>query len=105
MLNFFKLEENIELILDFVLDPLVNLPTKIWVKTYPRIKRDQPLRDMRAFKLKVNPIFELEPRMINAIMMRSYKLIHILTERRNLRVVFNAYPEFFELACNSFLLK
>ncbi|EAR91740.2 hypothetical protein TTHERM_00805860 (macronuclear) [Tetrahymena thermophila SB210] len=98
MLNFFKLEENIELILDFIIDPLVNLPTKIWAKTYPRIKRDQPLRDMRGFKHGINRILELDPVTINAIMMRSYKLIHILSERKNLRVVCNAYPDFFEFA-------
>jgi len=95
MIDFFKLDDNVELILNFIMEPLLNRPSVLWVRNYPRLNKDTPCRDIKAYKLGHNAILDQEVPVINAIMMRSYKLLTILSERRNLRVVCNACPTFF----------
>lgn len=75
------------------------MPTKVWERKYPRISKDPICRDPRAYKQKINPIVELSQSESNARTMRSYKAMMILIERRNLRVVCNAFPTFLETSC------
>ena len=73
-MQFFKVEENIEIILNFILDPGLYPPSSIWVERFPELRSAKPNFDPKIYKQgSSSPSCEYE--VLCSIAFRSYRLV------------------------------
>ncbi len=91
MKTFFRKEENIDIILNFIFDAKLHQIGSIWLKNFPSLRDDTPLKDSKAYKSNFQPYLENEkPENINAYTFRSYRLLQIIKDRKNFRFIHNS---------------
>lgn len=96
MMNYFRKEENLILMLDFIFNPFSVPIMEIWVKKYPEIshfdKEKHINPEMRENLKTLNDPFFLK--YYNHFYFRSYRTMVALTLIANYRFVFNSAPGF-----------
>ncbi|EAR85189.2 hypothetical protein TTHERM_00486400 (macronuclear) [Tetrahymena thermophila SB210] len=97
MMNFFKQEQNVRLFLNFVFYPENAEPQNFWTNLYPQLKKlNKNAKNIKFYKINSHQkILELKDEMFNIQNFRSYKIIQILKQRQNMRIILNCFPQFF----------
>ena len=93
MMQFFKGEENIHLILAFIFDPNMYNPTYLWAEKHPEIATTTPNTNKNFYKQGVSPPSD-DPSKLNAMTMRSHKLTEVLSDSRNFRNIYFSNVEY-----------
>ncbi|KAL4444786.1 hypothetical protein ABPG74_015994 [Tetrahymena malaccensis] len=100
MMNFFKQEQNVRLFLNFVFYPENAEPQNFWTNLYPSLKKlNKNAKNINFYKINSHQkILEFKDEIFNIQNFRSYKIIQILKQRQNMRIILNCFPQFFTVA-------
>ncbi|KAL4493619.1 hypothetical protein ABPG72_004112 [Tetrahymena utriculariae] len=101
MMNFFKQEQNVRLFLNFVFYPENAEPQNFWTNLYPFLKKlNKNAKHINYYKINSHQkILEFKDEIFNIQNFRSYKIVQILKQRQNMRIILNCFPQFFTVAC------
>jgi hypothetical protein len=100
-MQFFKNEDNIEIALAFICDPCLYPPTSNWMKYYPDLKTDKPNMNPKYYKLDIT-FPPLKSEIICAMMMRSYKMLQVLSNSKNFKTIYYGYNNFINIGSNQY---
>ena len=82
----------------FLFEPSLNNPGAIWFNNHQNVLNCDPFLDTRAYKINLTKP-NLTNEEINAVVMRSYKLVQVLTDRRNIKAILNGLSDYFNFLC------